>query len=118
MSTQQFLGICKLPLSCLSFSDNPDPDRINPILRDFKLRKCQREWKANFISVVVSQEQFQNHFVDDGSWEFEGLRALSAESLESNSLRVLDGCQRIHAAKQYFKEKERWWIANIYLAGL
>lgn len=76
---------------------------------------------------MVSQQQFNNSFCGDESWQIEGLRTLSARNLERGSLQALDGCQRIHAATELFSSTklrrnqkardEDWWIANIYLGS-
>lgn len=122
----ELIGICKIQFRYLWFNNQPDDDRITDLLCDFKLRGCQRDWKENFINIVLEDAEIEQLFEPDKSWRFEGANTLAMKSAVANHVRhlnAIDGCQRVNAAKIFYKRRrntrtELWWTANIYRRGM
>jgi hypothetical protein len=127
-----FLGIARIDLDQISFTEALDPDEnhraksqkdIARLLNVFELEGCIRSEDRNFIEGLISEDYLDTALSTAG---------ISKESFEERSrlpirhtddivhvrlrgpIQCNDGLHRISAAKQFLDNNDRWWVVKLY----
>lgn len=114
---EHFRGYALLELANVELLDGgvTDKERVERLLKEFKLQGCRRDDETHAISVMVDSDVFGKEFMRNLD------RGSSCHVLPSERLRVkatcLRGKHRVLAANRHFQESDRWWVAKLYDFG-
>ncbi len=114
---EHFRGYALLELANVELLDGgvTDKERVERLLKEFKLQGCRRDDETHAISVMVDSDVFGKEFMRNLD------RGSSCHVLPSKRFRMratcLRGKHRVLAANRHFQESDRWWVAKLYDCG-
>jgi hypothetical protein len=122
----RYCGSARVSLDVIHFRDDQlrelDEKHVESLIRQFRVEGCRRENVKNHIPVLISQSCLEVALRVSG---------LSAAALLNNTnngyrklqlprgsyLTCLHGKHRIQAGREFLSPREKWWVADVYLAG-
>jgi hypothetical protein len=123
---EKYKGTARIRLEWLQFPSikgwEPDKAKVNRLKHNFR-KDCRRLDVRNHIPAVISQQDLdialklsgivEGDLLGDAPNIYPELAFPAGYQLE-----CLQGRHRIQAAKEALIVTDRWWVADLYLAGL
>ena len=121
----KYRGAARITLDVLHFSEKQsttlDQENVEYLKEVFRREHCRREPVRNHVLVLIDQSCLDTAL---------GLSGISAAALLTTGdeypelrlpagvrLECLHGKHRIQAGREFLSPRDKWWIAELYLAG-
>lgn len=123
---RQYRGTARISLDLLDFPSDAcrelDRKNVERLKEAYQREGCRRQFINNHILVVIDQARL------DAALDLSGVSA--AELLNTSRddypelqfcagmrLACLHGKHRVQAGREFLSPRDKWWVADLYLAG-
>lgn len=119
----KFRGAARVGLEAIHLTEKPDEERVERLKGIFREEGCRPEHIGNHVLLLIDQpaldvalrisELSSTALLHNTRNEYPELRLPAGSQLA-----CLHGKHRIQAGRECLSARDKWWVADLYLAGV
>jgi hypothetical protein len=119
---RKYQGSAKVTLESINILPSPHRKRVDQLKRIFEREGCKPEYVVNHVLLLIDKETLERALEESRITQ----RTLLARGgtlypelrlPRGRKLTCLHGNHRLQAGKEYLSPRNKWWVADLYLAG-